>query len=433
MEKEYKGGLNPLVKDKRDFKLGALFQLPNLSELPADFTLTGYNIKHQAGTDFCTGFSTTVISELQEGVELSPEWSFASSKVLSGGREEWGQDMRTAFKTHIKLGAVKAKDIPFSVTDKTRDFLADINNYPKVDSETHKKKTYLLVTSEGGDAFDTLKKTIWKWREEKRAIGIGLMFGWSLSQKILDVIPNSGFGHAMSIVGFRTVGSIPYLIAVNSYGKEAGDNGTHLISRSVINYYADIYGAFMFVDKTREDVQYLVDNKIKEGDGWLTQVLKILWALITSSFITTSEKVSILTDTSKTINKITDILRPKPPITPPETLLWDTRNNARYSSRVIMDTFNLTWNQKDILCAVLEAESGFKINATNKNTNGSSDFGIAQINDKWWIGAGKYFASVEEVLTKPEKSIRFMCERYKEGKLTLWVAFNNGSYKRFMP
>ena len=115
------------------------------------------------------------------------------------------------------------------------------------------------------------------------------------------------------------------------------------------------------------------------------------------------------------------------------TLGWDTPLKARHSARVIMDQYGLKWSEKDLLCAVIQAESGFKTQVKNQNKNKdgvvlSTDYGICQINDFYWIGQGKYFSSAEEVLNYPEKSVKFMCARFKEGKLNLWSAYNNKAY-----
>ena len=116
---------------------------------------------------------------------------------------------------------------------------------------------------------------------------------------------------------------------------------------------------------------------------------------------------------------------------PPPVIVneWDTPEKARHSARVIMDTFGLLWSEKDLLCAVIQAESGFNTKAVNQQTK---DYGICQINSFYWIGEGKYFASIEEVLNKPEKSVKFMVEQYRAGHLDYWVAYKNLSYKRYL-
>lgn len=128
---------------------------------------------------------------------------------------------------------------------------------------------------------------------------------------------------------------------------------------------------------------------------------------------------------------------PAPSPTPPDPLEeWNTPTKARHSARVVMDTYGLTWQEKNLLSAVIMAESGFDINAKNYNKVGgkvvSTDFGICQINDFYHIGEGKYFKSVEEVLTNPAKSVEFMIKQSRAGHLDWWIAFKNQSYLRFL-
>lgn len=121
-------------------------------------------------------------------------------------------------------------------------------------------------------------------------------------------------------------------------------------------------------------------------------------------------------------------IHPKPP-----GLLWDTPQNARHSVRVICDEEGLTWEQKNTLCATVGAESGWRPGAIGKpNVDGTRDYGIAQINSYWWIGEGKQFPSTEYVLENPAACIRWMCKQWKLGHRNWWVAYKNGSYKRYL-
>jgi len=127
---------------------------------------------------------------------------------------------------------------------------------------------------------------------------------------------------------------------------------------------------------------------------------------------------------------------PKPIEPVKETLAWETPEKARHSVRVICDEEGLTVEQKNTLCATVGAESGWKPRAINKNVRDgivkSIDYGICQINDYWHIGPTKYFKSPEEVLSNPEKCIRWMCKMWKAEKRNLLAAYNNGSYKRYL-
>jgi len=103
-----------------------------------------------------------------------------------------------------------------------------------------------------------------------------------------------------------------------------------------------------------------------------------------------------------------------------------------------MDEFNLSRADKDLLCAVIMAESGFKPSAVNRNRSESgkvlsTDWGLCQINDHYHIGPGKSFETVEQVVSKPELSVRFMVKQYRAGNLNWWIAYKNGSYRKYLP
>lgn len=131
-----------------------------------------------------------------------------------------------------------------------------------------------------------------------------------------------------------------------------------------------------------------------------------------------------------------------PPVSMPETTspvppaapkyVWDTRAKVIHSCRVIMDEYHIGWKDKATICSVIEGESNFNIHAINHNTNGSIDYGLVQMNSQYWIGPGKYFKDVDEVYTKPEKSVRFICESFLAGRIDRWYAYTNGSYKKFL-
>lgn len=39
-----------------------------------------------------------------------------------------------------------------------------------------------------------------------------------------------------------------------------------------------------------------------------------------------------------------------------------------------------------LIAAIIKQESGFRVDAVNHNTDGSSDYGLMQVNDRWWSG-----------------------------------------------
>ncbi len=155
---------------------------------------------------------------------------------------------------------------------------------------------------------------------------------------------------------------------------------------------------------------------------------------------------------------IAPVLPPVSPATPilpiPSKYDWDTPILARHSVRVIADEEGLNVEQKNTMCATIGGESGWNPKAKNENRdrNGkllSTDWGICQINDYYHIGLGMIlgaivpsyfgravigsaFPSVDYVLKNPEACVRWMCTQWKAGHRTWWIAYKNGSYKKYL-
>lgn len=268
-------GLRETPKDERDFQLGALVSLPKLSELPISFKLPALGVKDQKGTDFCTAFASCLISEMQEGIELSPEYSFALSKEISGDPDEWGQDIRTALKVHTKKGALAQKEAPYSLLNKEPEFLRHLKNWPPELQEKigfHKKKSFFKITGPY-DHYDNIRAAIWKFRNEKRGVISGVIWAWPLEEYLLEGTLNQGFGHCISYIGWEKDG----LLVQNSAGTEAGRQGLHLMSRATANHFAQKYGAYMMIDLSPEEAKYCLDHGIKIEDNWLIRFFKIIW------------------------------------------------------------------------------------------------------------------------------------------------------------
>lgn len=125
---------------------------------------------------------------------------------------------------------------------------------------------------------------------------------------------------------------------------------------------------------------------------------------------------------------------------------WSTIESSRHTVRVICDEEGLPVKQKNDLCGTVGAESGWQsyylkgpklgqpvIRENFKNGKvWSTDFGVAQINDYYHIGAGKDFPSSQYVLDNPEACIRWMCKQWKAGHQDWWVAHKNKSYLNYL-
>ncbi len=117
---------------------------------------------------------------------------------------------------------------------------------------------------------------------------------------------------------------------------------------------------------------------------------------------------------------------------PKAPFLWSTPQLARHSVRLICDEEGLTVEQKNTMTATIGGESGWDVNAVNKNMKDgkvtSVDYGICQWNNYWH---GKEI-SPEEAIGNPEKAVRLMCAYWKRGQRDLWIAYKNGRYLKFL-
>lgn len=276
-----KTGLKELPKDTRDYKLGAIISIkkfPKLKDLPDKFILETSDLKDQV-EDFCTGNTIALLIGTNEGFPCDENWSFAKSKELSGDPNEWGQDMRTAFQVGVKIGALPKTNSPFG-SEKGHEFLRDIKNWPsglEFFALPQKQKTFWAVSGPY-DIFDNIKGTIYYLNsvlKQKQGVGLGILWGWTAEQYTLDKIKEQGEGHAISCIGWEG----DYLILQNSWGKNAGLNGKHLISREVVNHFAGKYGAYVYLDLPKEKAKQMLENNIKLTDNWLIAFFKTIWNL----------------------------------------------------------------------------------------------------------------------------------------------------------
>lgn len=115
------------------------------------------------------------------------------------------------------------------------------------------------------------------------------------------------------------------------------------------------------------------------------------------------------------------------------SLLWNNKENSRHSVRVICDEEGLAVQDKNDLCATIGAESEWNPKAVGKkNFDGTRDYGIVQVNTRYWIGEGKLFPSTDYVLNHPAECVRWMCKEWKKGNKNWWYGWSNGSYKKYL-
>lgn len=297
-----------------------------------------------------------------------------------------------------------------------------------------KRTAYFNVQASGPlDSFDAIRIALYATASEHRSVSIGTPWfpvwqpvnygnGRLGSDAILPMPPSlsaAGLGwHNWKISGWKTINGVPYLIGKSWQGAGYGDKGFHYISRDVLNAVMTIYGTGAF---TISKVAPATIQTIDFG------IAKLIWSLIQSILSQFSNPLLNLPSV-----QVPTVQPPAPVVPPPPKYDWSTPEAARHSVRVICDEEGLTVAQKNLLCATVQCESGFKTNLVHPNIkNGitySTDYGICQWNDYYH---GKEITP-EEAINNPEKAVRLMCQYWKRGQSTQWVCFSAGLYKKYM-
>lgn len=217
------------------------------------------HILDQTDLDFCTAFATVSLQYLIFGMQFDPLYQMAKAKQIRGSFSGFGASLRDAAKSVLRFGSLPAKLAPYthnrSETDKDRDFLANWNNYPlNFDNFSTKYRDLSYFSVDGPlDIFDDIRSSLYLHRTERQAVLFGLNWRpqWTYAPNgvIPDkYIPSNGEGHAVAIIGQKTIKGKMYLVVQNSWSDKMGDNGIYYFPRSVVNYEYEHgnFGAYIF-------------------------------------------------------------------------------------------------------------------------------------------------------------------------------------------
>ncbi len=228
-------GLRPLKRDsKQAFRLGLVFDLPKLVNLPAEFEIPPFEIIDQRNNDMCAAAALAGQNMILNRKRVFYPALFAISKQLSGDPNKWGQDLHTMNRASL-ISVPLWEDTPDYIIKKYEDgdwdFLRRIENYPKDMIEKGKKNahhSFFKIWHPRYDDYDTARAALWKFREKRQTINFGVVFSWLLDDEFLRGTKYEGFGHAMLQNGFSVAKE--GLIITNSYGRTAGKDGKHILA-----------------------------------------------------------------------------------------------------------------------------------------------------------------------------------------------------------
>jgi hypothetical protein len=275
-----KFGLRPLKKDsKQAYRLGWVFDLPKLIDLPLEFEIPPFEVIDQKGNDFCAAASVAGQNMIMNKKRVFYPALFAISKTLSKDLKAWGQDLHTMERAAL-ISVPLWEDMPDYIIEKyveqDWDYLRDINNYPEDMIEKGKKNangSFFKVWHPKYDDYDTARAALWKFRDKEQTIVFGVIFSWLLDEEFLKGTKLEGFGHAMLKNGFSVTEE--GLIITNSYGKSAGKNGQHILARETINFFAKKFGMYMAVDMPKEEAK-IKNSRAEWHYAWYLKKILLL-------------------------------------------------------------------------------------------------------------------------------------------------------------
>lgn len=250
MLNNFKEGLKPLKKDKRDWSHHLTFGATSTKALPENYSLIS-TILDQGASYKCTAYSSCAVAESQFGKQFDPEWFYEQEGIVNGEVSETGYDLRTAMKTGCKAG-----------------FKPLNGNSPE---DYYKEDSFFSVDGTF-DTFDNIRMAMFMAQDENRCVEGGVMWKdeWTNAPKgIVEEGVNQVGGHAIKIAGWKTINGIPYLIVQNSYGKSLGDNGLFYFPREVVNKDFGKYGLFCWRYKPTNET-------IRTISGILDLITKVL-------------------------------------------------------------------------------------------------------------------------------------------------------------
>ena len=109
-----------------------------------------------------------------------------------------------------------------------------------------------------------------------------------------------------------------------------------------------------------------------------------------------------------------------------------TKEKMKVMTRRVCREEGLTEAETKILMAVIACESGFDPKIIHENEGGgNADFGLIQANSYWYIEKMKLLTFWESMYD-PEKCVRVMIKRYRQGMLKDWVCFSKNLYKNYL-
>lgn len=407
-----------------------------------------YQMLYGLETDNCSGFGTNNAWEILYKRKFTLTINFSDRDLgIKAGTRPPGNDPHTVAEAHRKQGVAKEDTLPWTTDANTID---KYYSYPSLAKKAQ-------CVAEGNKLIEAYQENHeWLWTDPNLPI--------EQKQKlIMDALQYSPV--AVSVLAWRKQGDL--------YVKDKGEPDNHwtVIVKGTDGQpwrLLDQYDPFIKDLAWDYDFQFAKRYHVEKTEliiqtqSKLILALKQLLALLQlkiASFGSKDSQSTWKTLVGRLLNYLQSLLEkdkaiivqlpPVPLQTAPEPMpppqqpipvpvpaapkyLWDTKANIRHSIRLICDELELTLIEKNIICAVIQAESGFNLKVERYNTDArkSIDYGLCQYNSYWYISGG--LITKDQALNDPEFCVRLMTRRYRLGFLKDWVAYSTGLYKKYL-
>jgi len=249
--KTYKNGL----VDEQDNSFGAHLIRGHVTKddvVDKDFQVMKPVLINQGNTDFCVGCSRAYGAQATESQLMSWAGAYAMACRILGYVPDYGTSILSMCKGAVVHGTPEEKYYKYGI--KGRNWFANWRNIPDeglTNAEKHKAKSYYRIYEPFGmDRFDTFRAYLNKFADKKIVIHTGVD------------------GHAVTLIGQKTVSGELKLVAVDSYGDRSIN---YRIGRSIdgFRYFTraeanQLFNGYILFDMERELAEILnqYDNKV---------------------------------------------------------------------------------------------------------------------------------------------------------------------------
>lgn len=399
-------GLRPGKSDRRDLSHYKKFGAVSLASLPVDgLHRPEPPLRDQDGTFECTGYTATAMRQAKFGIAFSPDWFVAQEAKIDGFNGIFtGSSLRTQGKVIKNVGCLPQSLAPHSWQKDGANYVANPKVWDeKLIGEAKKYRANGFLSTDGPyDPYDNIRVSLFMHDTDKEGVTAGVKWSpeWNnVEHNGIVNMPSSSdfFPHNVRFYDWTEQGLVT----------EAHIGKVIVLPREVVNKY--VYrneGPYVFVDdidiEATKAEQWGLLEKIK---NWLIQIQAWLF--------------------------VRQLNVPVPQIVIPDQHLPEKAPEVETPQQMVLRVCkeeNMGEILTDQIYRTVQCESNFYSHAKreNKGENGkvlSTDWGICQYNDYYYIGPEKPIPSIDVALNDPEFCVRVMCRMFKQGRARDWICW----------